>query len=91
VVDEAPLLSATWINKVFDDVFEQAIGILEDILDDLTYSGYLPLETPPSAEFRRKAKPSELQMFVGQPAPPEPGFQESPMAQPPITTSGPLV
>lgn len=57
------LLSAEWFNARANNVYDRAVSILMDILDDLTESGYLPLEVPRSEEFNQHATDEQLVMI----------------------------
>ena len=39
-----PLLSAEWLNARANNIYQRALDLVDGILADLTYSGYLPLE-----------------------------------------------
>mgnify|MGYP001562922586 CR=1 FL=1 len=39
-----PLLSAEWLNARANNIYQRALDLVDGILTDLTYSGYLPLE-----------------------------------------------
>ena len=56
---EAPPLSAEWINRRIENVYTQAAEILEHLLDDMTSSGYLPFESPPTSDTMKRLTPQQ--------------------------------
>ena len=59
VDDWAPLLSAKWINTRISHVFDQSIEIFEKLIDQLTESGYLPMEAPLAADLDSRLTPEQ--------------------------------
>lgn len=58
-----PLLSASWINERIENVTDKALAIMDEILGQLTSSGYLPLESPSDADFFKKLTPAQRTQF----------------------------
>ena len=65
-----PLLSAEWINERIENVTDKALAIMDEIIAQLTSSGYLPLEAPSNAEFMKRLTPQQRTQF-GLDTPPE--------------------
>ena len=81
------ILSSEWFNTRAANVYDRAVDILLDILDDITESGYLPLEVPRSDDFNERATLEQLFAVENEAA--ELGFQRD--AQEAIGTSGPVI
>lgn len=64
VKTKPPLLSAEWVNARIENIFLMSMNIYAEILSDLTYSGYFPLEAPPSKEFLSRLTP-EVRAALG--------------------------
>ena len=58
-----PLLSASWINARIENVTDKALKIIDEIIAQLMYSGYLPLESPSDADFFKKLTPAQRTQF----------------------------
>ena len=85
--DDVPLLSAPWLNQRIANIEARSLAILMGMLDDLTSSGYLPMEVPRTEEFNARATPEQL--FIVENEASDLGFQrDEPL--PPVT-SGPVV
>ena len=65
-----PMLSAEWINERIDHVTDKALAIMDEIIDQLMSSGYLPLEGHPDADFFKRLTPAQRTQF-GLETPPE--------------------
>ena len=77
-----PLLSAEWLNARANNIYRRALEITDNMLADLTYSGYLPLELSPET---LNDMATEAAFDVEHPAPNEPGFAPPPV---PLPSSG---
>lgn len=60
--DEA-LLSATWINDRIDNVYTKCIAIMDDLVDEITSSGFLPWEIPLTPQIVNKMNPEQKQQL----------------------------
>ena len=56
-----PLLSAEWINQRIGNVTDRALAIAFKMIDDLTYSGYLPMESPATGDFMKRLTDEQKQ------------------------------
>ena len=57
--DDTPLLGAKWINARIENVFNQALSIWTKIIEDVTFDGFLPFESPPDAETLKRLTPEQ--------------------------------
>ena len=84
------ILSSEWFNARAGKVYDRAFDILLDILDDITESGYLPLEVPRTAEFDKRATLEQLFAVENEAEPL--GFQsQASAAAGPPGVSGPII
>ena len=81
------ILSSEWFNARAANVYDRAVDILLNILDDITEPGYLPLEVPRTEAFDDRVTPEQL--FVVENEAAERGFQRD-EGLPPVS-SGPVV
>ena len=58
-----PPLSAEWVNDRYNHVYAAALGLLDGILDDLTSSGYLPLEGPADSNTLKRLTPEQRAQY----------------------------
>ena len=56
-------LSGAWINARIDHVYTRAIDIFEDLIDDLTESGFLPFETVLTPEVVNRMTPKQREQL----------------------------
>ena len=84
-----PLLSAEWLNARANNIYRRALEITDNILADLTYSGYLPLELSPDTlgEMVAEGDLNAVGFDVEHPSPNDTGFVPPPV---PLPTSGPV-
>ena len=68
-----PLLSAEWVNARIENVTDKALAIMDEIINQLMSSGYLPLEAPSDADFMKRLTPQQRTQF-GLETPPEDEF-----------------
>ena len=54
-----PMLSAAWVNARIEHVFTRAMNIMMKLIDDATYSGYLPFESPPDKDYLKRISPED--------------------------------
>ena len=67
------MLSAAWINARIENVTDKALAIMDEIINQLMSSGYLPLEAPSDADFMKRLTPQQRTQF-GLETPPEDEF-----------------
>ena len=57
--DWAPMLSAAWVNARVKNVYDRSIEILKKLIEEITESGYLPLEAPLPASLDDRLTPDQ--------------------------------
>ena len=57
------MLGAAWINARIENVTDKALAIMDEIINQLMSSGYLPLEGPADADFFKKLTPQQRAQF----------------------------
>jgi hypothetical protein len=81
-----PLLSARWVNKRTENVYMQAMDIMNNLIDQVVYSGYLPFEAPPDIDFVKRLSPEEkVKHGLEEPEQPEVDFAEGEMNMPMVS------
>ena len=59
---DIPLLSAEWINQRVENVLDRLEEIFDHLIEDgLLVSGFLPFETPLTAQTIRRMLPTQIQ------------------------------
>ena len=62
--EPAALLSSEWINARTENVLDMTMAIVSHLIDQLTSSGYWPLESPVTPADLGKMTPDQLQDYI---------------------------
>ena len=63
-MESPPLLSSEWFNNVVSNVFDQTVEILDNIMNRMVISGYLPLEQPLTTDIFKRMTDEQFASII---------------------------